>query len=164
MRGCHMVPIERSVMANPGQVVPTRIYEELQALIIERFGAEWTSDSTENKRFLTTMTSVIQLADGMHLIEPPETKDGLVNFDLWVEYPVVDVWDADELAFSVFSQISEDIFLSSRQIEERGVRYRFITGSMEHGHVGSLHLTGPNAMEFVDIYRMRITQGHHYHA
>jgi hypothetical protein len=151
-------------MANTGQVVPTRIYDELQALVLERFGEEWAKDATEIKRFVTTMTSVIQLAEGMHLIEPPETKDGQVNFDLWVEYPVVDVWDADELAFSVFSQIAEDIFLSSRQVEDRGVRYRFITGSMETGHIGSLHLTGPNAMEFVDVYRMRITQGQHYHA
>lgn len=151
-------------MANSGQVVPTHIYEELQALMVERFGNEWVSDTAENKRFITTMTSAIQLSDGMHLIEQPETKDGKVNFDLWVEYPVVDVWDADELAFSVFSQIAEDIFLSSRQVEDRGVRYRFITGSMEHGHMGSLHLTGPNAMEFVDVYKMRITQGQHYHA
>ena len=151
-------------MANTGQVVPTRIYNELQALIVERFGEEWIKDATENKRFVTTMTSVIQLAEGMHLIQPPESRDGHVNFELWVEYPVTDVWDADELAFSVFSEIAEDIFLSSRQVEDRGVRYRFITGSMENGHVGSLHLTGPNAKEFVDVYRMRITQGQHYHA
>ena len=151
-------------MGNAGQVLPTHIFEELKALMIERFGDEWVNNATENKRFVTELTSAIQLSDGMHLIEKPETKDGQVNFDLWVEYPVMDVWDADELAFGVFSQITEDIFLSSRQVEDRGVRYRFITGSMEHGYIGSLHLTGPNAMEFVDVYRMRITQGQHYHA
>lgn len=151
-------------MAKSDQVIPLDVYEELQALILERFGTDWTTNTTENRRFATSLTSLIQVTDGMHLIEPPETRDGQINLDLWVEYPVVDVWDADELAYSVFSRISEDIFLASRQVEDRGVRYRFITGSMEHGHIGSLHLTGPHAKELVDIYHLRSLQGQSFHA
>lgn len=151
-------------MVESGHVTPTHLYDELETLILDRFGENWANDKTETRRFLTTVTSVIQTSDGMHLIEKPEPGEGRLNFDLWVEYPVIDVWDADELAFSVFSEISEDIFLSSRQVEDRGVRYRFITGSMENGHRGSLHLTGPNAMELVNMYRMKITQGQRYHA
>lgn len=151
-------------MGQGGQIIPHKMYEELEALILERFGRDWASNKKENRRFLTTVTSLIETSDEMHLIERPEVKEGRLDFDLWVEYPVADVWDADELAFSIFSQIAEDIFLSSRQVEERGVRYRFITGSMDNGHLGSLHLTGPNAMDLVNLYRMKITQGERYHA
>ncbi len=151
-------------MSNKGQVLPAHLYDELLAIVIERFGEGWSTDSTQNKHFMNAMTSVIQTSEGMHLISPPEVEDGRMNFDLWVEYPVDDVWDADELAYAVFSQVAEDIFVSSRQVEEKGVRYRFVTGTMENGHQGSLHFTGPHAKEFADIYRMRITQGHHFHA
>ncbi|HWV24700.1 MAG TPA: hypothetical protein VNZ58_10965 [Thermomicrobiales bacterium] len=151
-------------MAQGGQVIPHQLYEELEELIMQRFGEEWSSDKKENRRFLSTMTSVIESSGEMHLIERPECTDGRYDFDLWVEYPVADVWDTDELAFSIFSQIADDIFLSTRQVEERGVRYRFITGSMNSGHRGSLHLTGPNAMDLVNLYRMKITQGERYHA
>lgn len=151
-------------MGKGGQVIPADLYDELEALILERFGPDWMSDRKENRRFLTSVTSVIESSEDMHLIERPEVGNNPLDFDLWVEFPVADVWDADELAFSIFSQIAEDIFLSTRQVEERGVRYRFITGSMDNGHRGSLHLTGPNAMDLVNLYRMKITQGERYHA
>lgn len=151
-------------MGKKGQVLPAHIYDELLALMLERFGDGWSTDSTQNKHFRSAMASVIHTSDGMHLIEEPSTSDESMDFDLWVDYPVDDVWEADELAFVIFSQVAEDIFLSTRQIEDKGVRYRFITGTMENGHQGSLHFTGPHAKDFVDIYRMRITQGHRYHA
>lgn len=153
-------------MSDKQRALPVCVYDELLTMLLERYGEDWATDATQNGHFLTAMTSVIQTSDGMHLIGAPETEKekGAMNFNLWVEYPVEDVWEADELAFGVFSQIAEDIFLSTRQIEDRGVRYRFVTGTMENGHVGSLHFTGPHAKEFVDIYRMRVTRGHHYHA
>jgi hypothetical protein len=151
-------------MSEKGQTLPASVYEELLALMLEQFGDGWASDATHNRQFGTSLTSVIQTSEGMHLIGTPEIEKNSVNFNLWVEHPVEDVWEADELAFAVFAQVAEDIFLSSRQIEERGVRYRFVTGSIESGYIGSLHFTGPHAKELADVYRMRITQGHHYHA
>ena len=151
-------------MPEKGQTLPASVYEDLLSRLLERFGEGWATDPTRNKHFLTSMNSVIQTSEGMHLIGEAETEREVMNFNLWVEHPVEDVWEADELAFAVFAQVAEDIFLSSRQIEERGVRYRFVTGTVESGHIGSLHFTGPHAKELADIYRMRITRGHHYHA
>src|SRR5699024_4505948 len=163
LRSVH-IPVKGNQMSNKRQVLPAHLYDELLEIVLERFGEERPTGSTENKRFMTAMSSVIQTSQGMHLITSPEVEDGKMNFDLWVEYPVDDVWEADELAYEVFSQVAEDIFVSTRQVEDKGVRYRFVTGTMENGHQGSLHFTGPHAKEFADIYRMRITQGHRYHA
>lgn len=151
-------------MKSTGQALPADVYDELVQLVLERFGKEWAADSRQNGHFATAITSVIQTSEGMHLIGSPESEEASMHFNLWVEYPVDDVWEADELAFSVFSQVAEDIFLSSRRVEERGVRYRFVTGTMENGHMGSLHFVGPHAQELANIYHMRMIQGHHYHA
>lgn len=147
-----------------GQALPGNVYDELVQLMLERFGDHWATDKKQNGQFVTAVTAVIQTSEGVHLIGQPQPEKNSTNFDLWVEHPVEDVWEADELAFSVFSQVAEDIFLSSRQVEARGVRYRFVTGTMENGHMGSLHFMGPHAKELADIYHMRITQGHRYHA
>lgn len=146
------------------QALPSEVYEEIEALVLERFAEDWATDKTRVNHFLSAMNGIIQSSDGVHLIGKPETGDDGVVFNLWLEFPVEDMWDADDLAYSIFGQVAEDIFIATRQIVEGGVRYRFLTGTMENGHRGSLNLTGPHAREFVSLYRMRVTEGRHYHA
>jgi hypothetical protein len=146
------------------QALPSEVYEEIEALVLERFAEDWASDKTRVNHFLSAMNGIIQSSDGVHLIGKPETGEDGVVFNLWLEFPVEDMWDADDLAFSIFGQVAEDIFIATREIVEGGVRYRFLTGTMENGHRGSLNLTGPHAREFVNLYRMRVTEGRHYHA
>lgn len=146
------------------QALPSEVYDELEALVLERFAEDWTTDKTRRNHFLSAMNGIIQSSDGVHLIGKPETGEKGITFNLWLEYPVEDMWDADDLAYSIFGQVAEDIFLATREIVEGGVRYRFVTGTMENGHRGSLNLTGPHAREFVNLYRLRVTEGRHYHA
>jgi hypothetical protein len=146
------------------QALPSEVYEEIEALVLERFAEDWASDKTRVNHFLSAMNGIIQSSDGVHLIGKPEAGEDGVVFNLWLEFPVEDMWDADDLAFSIFGQVAEDIFIATREIVEGGVRYRFLTGTMENGHRGSLNLTGPHAREFVNLYRMRVTEGRHYHA
>lgn len=146
------------------QALPSEVYEEIEALVLERFADDWATDKTRQNHFLSAMNGIIQSSDGVHLIGKPVTGEKGITFNLWLEYPVEDVWDADDLAYSIFGQVAEDIFLATREIVEGGVRYRFLTGTMETGHRGSLNLTGPHAREFVNLYRLRVTEGRHYHA
>lgn len=146
------------------QALPSEVYEEIEALVLERFADDWSTDKTRQNHFLSAMNGIIQSSDGVHLIGKPETNEKGINFNLWLEYPVEDMWDADDLAYSIFGQVAEDIFLATREVVEGGVRYRFLTGTMENGHRGSINLTGPHAREFVNLYRLRVTEGRHYHA
>jgi hypothetical protein len=146
------------------QALPSEIYDEIEAMVIERFDDAWMSDKTVHGHFVSAMNGIIQSSDGVHLIGKPESGDGGTTFNLWLEYPVEEMWDADDLAFSIFGQVAEDIFISTREVVEGGVRYRFLTGTMENGHRGSLNLTGPHAKEFVHLYRLRVTEGRLYHA
>ena len=151
-------------MSATRRALPRDVFDDLVRTLLERYGEEWIGDARQNAAFARVATSVVQTAEGMHLISEPDLKQTSLDFDVWIEHPVEDVWETDELAFAVFAEISEDIFLASRQIEERGVRYRFLTGSMENGHLGSLHFTGPHAMAFVNVYRLRSIKGQQFHA
>ena len=151
-------------MPASNQALPSDVFDEVVELLLERYGDEWIKDSKQNQQFATTASSVVRTAEGMHLIGKPDYEQNSMDFNLWIEHPVEDVWETDELAFAVFAEIAEDIFVASRQIEDHGVRYRFITGTMENGHLGSLHFTGPHARDFVNFYRLRSIRGQHYHA
>lgn len=146
------------------QALPSEVFDEIAEMVIARFEDGWTTDKTNNHHFLSAMHGIIQSSDGVHLIGKPESGDEGMTFNLWLEYPVEDMWDADDLVYSIFGQVAEDIFIATREIVEGGMRYRFLTGTMENGHRGSLNLKGPHAREFVDLYRLRVTEGRQYHA
>lgn len=144
--------------------MPNAVFDTLVEALLDVYGTEWISDGKANKKFAAGTESVLAETEGVHLIGEPEKEDNGQHFNLWVDLPVEDLLVADDIAFVIFAALSEDIFICARSVEEKGVRYRFITGSEEDGHIGSLHLTGPHAMEFVNLHRLRRERGTEYHA
>ncbi len=126
--------------------------------VVERFGEEWTGNDLAKRQFSAGVTYAMHAVDGVHLIGEPEDAEGQrgTEFNIWIDFPVVDLIDADELAFEIFARFSQELFVCARAFEERSIRYRFLTGGPQHGHVGSLVFTGPYAQEFVHLHRSRI--------
>jgi hypothetical protein len=151
-------------MTSDDSALPERVFDELVDVLIKRYGEDWITNANANQAFSRGTASLLHDADGVHLIGEPEYEQKSHNFNLWVDFPVEDVYAADELAFSLFSHIAEDIFLSTRIFEDKGVRYRFVTGTAEDGHLGSFNLTGPHAMEFVNIHKLRMSRGLQFNA
>lgn len=141
-----------------------RTFDRLVETLLDAFGEDWIKNSTANQHFQRGAVSLLQDADGVHLIGDPQYEHHSQDFNLWVDFPVEDLLAADELAFSLFAHLSEDIFVATRIFEEKGVRYRFITGTEEDGHLGSLNLTGTHAIEFLNIHRLRMARGLQYSA
>lgn len=141
-----------------------KAFDTIVEMLLKQFGDDWIKDKTANAAFTVGMVALLQDVDGLHLIGKPEIEHYSHNFNLWLDCPVDDLLMADEIAFSIFSRFSEDIFVSARVMEDRGLRYRFLTGTMLDGHLGSLHLTGTHAAEFVTMHRMRTVKGLHYNA
>ncbi len=138
---------------------PEQVFDELVKTLLEHFGAGWTADAKANTSFVRGTVALLNEAEGLHLIGEPGTLENAFDFDVWIDFPVDDLMVADDVAFSLFSGIAEDIFLSTRILEDSGVRYRFVTGSVLDGHLGSFHLTGPHALDFVTMHRMRTARG-----
>jgi hypothetical protein len=144
--------------------VPETVFDRIVATLHDVYGEGWSGDATENKNFAVGAQSVFHDADGIHLIGEPELEHGQMNFNLWIDTPVDDVLAADEIAFGLFAELADDLFVCSRQIEDRGIRYRFVTGNGNDGHLGSIHFVGPNAVAFVNLHRLRAGRSAEYHA
>jgi hypothetical protein len=139
-------------------------FRDIVDLLLKQFGDDWIRNTNANKAFAIGTMAVLNDAEGLHLIGEPEVEHFSHDFNLWLDFPIEDLLVADEVAFSIFARFAEDIFVSTRILEDRGVRYRFLTGNLVDGHLGSIHLTGTHAVDFVTMYRLKMVKGLHYNA
>jgi len=139
--------------------LPEQAFNDIVKTLLKHFGEKWTANPRANKSFVQGTVALLRDAEGLHLIGEPEMEHHAFDFDVWIDFPVDDLMVADDVAFSLFAGIAEDIFLSTRSFEDSGVRYRFVTGNVLDGHLGSFHLTGPHALDFVTMHRMRVSKG-----
>ena len=141
-----------------------KAFEDVVQTLLRHFGDDWIKDRPANMAFMVGAVSLLQDAEGIHLIGDPEVEHFSHNFNVWIDFPVEDILVADDVAFSIFARLAEEIFVSTRVFEERGVRYRFLTGNVLDGHLGSIHLTGTHAAEFVTMHRLKMVKGLHFNA
>lgn len=139
--------------------LPEQAFDDVVKTLLQHFGEGWITDSRANTSFVQGTVALLRNAQGLHLIGEPGIDQSAFDFDVWIDFPVDDLMVADDVAFSLFSGIAEDIFLSTRIFEDSGLRYRFVTGNVLDGHLGSFHLTGPHALDFVTMHRMRVSKG-----
>lgn len=144
--------------------LPEQAFDDLVTVLLERFGQGWIADIRANSAFAAGAAALLRDTDGIHLIGEPEQDKHALHFNVWIDFPVEDLIVADEVAFGVFGRFAEDIFLSTRVFEDSGLRYRFLTGTGLDGHLGSIHLTGPHATDFVTMHRLRMIKGTRYNA
>lgn len=151
-------------MAGDRPSLTAEVFDDLVQTLLKHFGEEWIRDANANRAFMAGTASLLREADGLHLIGEPDVEQNSHDFNVWLDFPIDDLMVADDVAFSIFSHVAEEIFASTRILEDDGVRYRFITGNVLDGHLGSINLTGTHAVEFVNMHRLKMVKGLHYNA
>lgn len=131
--------------------------DDVVELLRRRFGDDWAKNDEANLRFTLEVEQTLRQVEGIHLVGGPDLDDAEITLTVWVDAPIRDLMGADQLAFDVFGRISDEIFFVERRFERRGVRYPFVTGSGQHGHIGSLVLTGPHVADFAERNQLRIS-------
>lgn len=140
------------------------MFDDVIHALRARYGEDWASDEEANLRFSVEAEHLIRDVRGAHLIGDPELAEGSVTLRVWVDHPIRDLMTADQLAYDIFARLSDEIFYTERQLESKGVRYPFVTGTPSHGHVGTLVLAGPHAADFADRHQTRISGGLRFQA
>lgn len=140
------------------------MFDDVIQTLRTRYGDEWARDEEANLRFSVDAEHLIRDVHGAHLIGDPELSDDGVTLRIWVDHPIQDLMTADQLAYDIFARLSEDIFYAERRFEAKAVRYPFVTGSANHGHIGELVLAGPHAADFAGRHQTRVTGGLRFQA
>ena len=140
------------------------MFDDVVRVLCDRYGETWTSDEDANIRFSIEAEFLLRGVEGAHLMGEPDLADEATTLTVWVDFPLTDLMITDELAFEILGRLSEDVFYSERHIEARTIRYRFVTGTAKHGHVGSLVFAGPHAAAFASAIFQRTSSGVRYQA
>ncbi|HEV2527798.1 MAG TPA: hypothetical protein VGT61_05005 [Thermomicrobiales bacterium] len=138
--------------------------DDVIRILVERYGDSWTADEDANIRFSIEAEFLLRAVEGAHLMGDPSLQDGVTTLTVWVDFPLTDLMVTDELAFEILGRLSEDVFYSERVIEARTIRYRFVTGTTKHGHVGALVFAGPHAAAFASAVFQRTANGSRFQA
>jgi hypothetical protein len=141
-----------------------RTVETVIAALVQAYGSDWLKHDEANERFVAESQIVLSEVEGAHVIGDPSLDEDRVTINIWVDEPLEDILSADQLAFDLFSRISEELFFTERIIQQRTVDYPFVTGSQRHGHAGALVLSGPHAADFAQRFQVRTTGGTRYQA
>lgn len=151
-------------MAGDQASLSEAVFDDVVKTLLKQFGDDWIKNKAANRSFMVGTMSLLRDAEGIHLIGEPEVEHFSHDFNVWIDFQVDDLMVADEVAYSIFARFAEDIFVSTRVLEDRGVRYRFLTGNVLDGHLGSIHLTGTHAVEFINLHRLKMVKGLHFNA
>lgn len=157
-------PLPESAPAPESLFGAESIVERIVELLTQKYGEAWLADEDANLRFSIEVEQLLEVLDGVHLIGSPEFNGGRFTLTAWVEHPIEDLMEVDQLAFDIFGRFSEEIFAVERQFDTKSIRYPFVTGSASHGHAGTLVLAGPHAADFADRHRLRVAGGVRFHA
>lgn len=151
-------------MADDRPTLSEAVFDDVVKTLVKHFGEDWIKDKAANRAFMVGTSSILRDAEGIHLIGEPDVEHFSHDFNVWLDFAIDDLMVADEVAYSIFARFAEDIFVSTRVLEDHGVRYRFLTGNVLDGHLGSIHLTGTHAVEFVNMHRLKMVKGLHFNA
>lgn len=151
-------------MDNDAQLKPAALFSLMHDLVKERLGESWSAGSPSIEEFTAVLAINAQTLDGVHLAGEPALHDGVVHLTLWIDVPVIELGDIDEIAFELFGRVSPELLLSARSIDERTIVYRFLAGNVESGHVGELELIGPYVGEFARLHGLHQPHRRRYEA
>ena len=139
--------------------------DDILGALIARYGQGWAEDVDANIRFAMEAERLVADLRRMRTCsENPNWRSITLTLQFWVDRPIPDLMNADQVAFDIFARISVEIFYSERQFIEGAVVYSFVTGTSRHGHSGAVVLVGPHAAEFSERFRRRLVGGPRYHA
>lgn len=139
-------------MDDSARLKPAALFGLMRDLVKERLGEDWPAASPSVEEFLALLAINAQSLDGVHLAGEPSFDDGAIRLTLWIDFPVIELGDLDEVAFELFGRVSPELLFSERSVGERTIVYRFLAGSLESGYIGKLELIGPYVAEFARLH------------
>ena len=144
---------------SPLKPLPEHLYNALLASIRTTLGNDWgTSDTPQAAQARKIRESLKQLGDAYMVGDPEQDQLGL-HVDVWVDLAELDPEIADAVAAEALHGLgSQEILILCRAYEEDGIRYRFASGTVDAGVIGSVRLVGPYARDVAQLGR--IGSGH----
>ncbi len=135
--------------------MPEHLYEALVASIRATLGSDWGVARKPQNLHVRQIRERLKGLTGTYMSGSPEQDQHGLHIQIWVDFSELDPSHADTVALELLDGLgAQEILLLCRSYEEDGIRYRFASGTMNAGVIGSMRLIGPNARDIARLGRI----------
>lgn len=135
--------------------MPEHLYDALVASIRTTLGSDWGVAGKPQSVLARHIHERLKRLGGAYIIGTLEQDQQGLHVDVWVDLADLDPVAADAVAADVLRGLGDqEVLVLCRAFEEDGIRYRFASGTVEGGVIGSVRLIGPYAREVAQLGRI----------
>lgn len=135
--------------------MPEHLYEALVASIRATLGSDWGVARKPQNLHVRQIRERLKGLTGTYMSGSPEQDQHGLHIQIWVDFSELDPSHADTVALELLDGLgAQEILLLCRSYEEDCIRYRFASGTMNAGVIGSMRLIGPNARDIARLGRI----------
>jgi hypothetical protein len=129
--------------------MPDQLYDAALRGIRESLGPKWGRPARSLRHVHLGVRQAVSEMDGVHVASEFERDgDRGIALQLWVDRDDLDLSLADDIVSEVLCGLGDREFLVvCRTFERDGLHYRFATGTVDAGLVGTVMLVGPYARD-----------------
>lgn len=140
----------------PLRPMPEHLYDALLGTLRTSIGSRWGAPGRNPVRVFQRIRETIRELEDIHLAADLDHDDIVgLKIQLWVDRNDLDLYLADDIVNETLRGLGDrEILLSCRSLDDDGIRYRFASGTIEHGNVGMIALVGPYARDVSHLTRL----------
>lgn len=136
--------------------MPEHLYDAVVAALRSSLGARWGKPGEGVHAAMRRIRETVESLDEIYIASDLDHDDqrGVIAH-LWVDLDELDLYLADDVVSETLRGLGDrEILVVCRTFEDDGIHYRFASGSVEAGLVGSIVLVGPYARDVARLARI----------
>ncbi len=135
--------------------MPDHLYNALVASIRATLGNEWGVADKPQVAPARQIRERLKELGGAYMVGQPQQDQHGLRIDVWVDVAELDPIVADTVATEALHGLGgQEILVLCRAWEDDGIRYRFASGTIDAGVIGSVRLIGPYARDIARLGRL----------
>lgn len=140
----------------PLKPMPEHLYDAVVAALRHSLGAKWGKPGEGVHAAKRRIRESVQGLEGIYIASDldHDAQRGVI-VHLWVDLDELDLFLADDVVSETLrGLVDREILIVCRTFEDDGIHYRFASGSVDVGLVGTIVLVGPYARDVARLARI----------
>lgn len=140
----------------PLKPMPEHLYDAVVGTLRTSLGPRWGKPGDGVNAAIRLIRESVKGLEGVYIATDPEHDDQQgVRVQLWVDHDDLDLMVADDVVSETLRGLGDrEILVVCRTFEDDGIHYRFASGSVDVGLVGTIELVGPYARDVARLARI----------
>lgn len=140
----------------PLKPMPEHLYDAVLGTLRTTLGSRWGRPGDGVNAAIRLIRESVKGLDGIYIAtDPSHDQQRGIRIQLWVDHDDLDLMVADDVVSETLRGLgNREILVMCRTFEDDGIHYRFASGTVDVGLVGTIVLVGPYARDVARLARI----------